>query len=266
MRLLLLATRYSLLATAFVLCTNAALAWGGTGHRVIAALAEANLSPKAKATIEKYLDGQSIVEFASWMDHVRETPEYKYSNGWHTAPVDAKLLHTDSIARKTGDAITATIDSIKTLVDYQKKRPETVALHIKFLVHMIPDFHCPGHVSYSSITYSFDITANGKAVPYHDIWDSHVVDAHKLSLNQWVKRLNTLSVDEIHKIRAGSPRDWFHQNALDSLVIYKWVKPGAKLNDDKYTDFIAKSRPLTESQMQKAGYRLAGVLNALFGR
>jgi len=50
------------------------LAWGGIEHDAITYIAECNLKPKVKKRIERYLDGHSIVYYASWMDHVRKTP------------------------------------------------------------------------------------------------------------------------------------------------------------------------------------------------
>ena len=50
-----------------LLGTTRALAWGQKGHDVVAYIAECNLTPKAKKTIEKYI-GTSIVHYASWMD------------------------------------------------------------------------------------------------------------------------------------------------------------------------------------------------------
>lgn len=62
-------------------------AWGKTGHDAVAYIAECNLSPEAKKTIEKYLN-HSIVYYASWMDEYRSTPEYKHTSVWHGAAVD----------------------------------------------------------------------------------------------------------------------------------------------------------------------------------
>ena len=66
-----------------------AFGWGKTGHDAIAYIAECNLTSRAKKNIEKYLDGRSIVYYASWMDQVRHTPAYRHTNTWHTNKVDA---------------------------------------------------------------------------------------------------------------------------------------------------------------------------------
>ena len=66
-----------------------ARAWGREGHETIAKIAERNLTKRAKKRIEKYLGGHSVVYYAKWMDEYRQTPEYAFTNDWHTAPVGA---------------------------------------------------------------------------------------------------------------------------------------------------------------------------------
>ena len=61
-----------------LLGTTRALAWGQKGHDVVAYIAECNLTPKAKKTIEKIL-GHSIVYYATWMDEWRAEPGYEHT-------------------------------------------------------------------------------------------------------------------------------------------------------------------------------------------
>ena len=80
--------------------------WGREGHETIAKIAERNLTKRAKKRIEKYLGGHSVVYYAKWMDEYRKTPEYAFTDGWHTAPVDAGLRYTDELLNpKRGNAI-----------------------------------------------------------------------------------------------------------------------------------------------------------------
>ena len=78
-----------------------ARAWGREGHETIAKIAERNLTKRAKKRIEKYLGGHSVVYYAKWMDEYRQTPEYAFTNDWHTAPVDADLRYCSSRERAT---------------------------------------------------------------------------------------------------------------------------------------------------------------------
>lgn len=59
----------------------------------------------------------------------------------------------------------------------------------------------------------------------------------------------------------GTPRDWFHQTAVECRDIYALAPPGCELG----RDFINAASPRVERQILRAGYRLAKVLNDLFG-
>lgn len=58
---------------------QSASAWNRTAHEAIAYIAEQHLTPSAKAAIEKYLDGRSIVYYAAWMDQRHEHIPYKHT-------------------------------------------------------------------------------------------------------------------------------------------------------------------------------------------
>lgn len=259
----------NLLITTLILLFTApsvAFAWGQNGHDAITAIADSNLTPKARTVIDKYLEGRSIIYYASWMDWVRHTPEYKHTNGWHGATVDNSNNYTSEVAREGGDAVSAIEASIKALQKYQSLPAETVAFHIKILVHAVGDYHCPVHVKYSDLKTSFSIFVNGKKVTHHSVWDGNAVDNRKWGYMEWAHQMNRLPPEKIAKITAGTPRDWFRETALDSRVIYDWAKPDEKFEGTKLRDFLNKATPYAESQIQKAGYRLARVLNDIFGQ
>ena len=84
-----------------VCCSSAALSYCSRtapsdgekwAHDAIAYIAECNLTPKAKKTIEKIL-GHSIVYYATWMDEWRAEPGYEHTSAWHTASVDKNLVY-----------------------------------------------------------------------------------------------------------------------------------------------------------------------------
>ena len=82
---------------------------------------------------------------------------------------------------------------------------------------------------------------------------------------EWTHQLNRLTREQIAEVTKGTPRDWLRQTAADCHVIYDWAKPGQKFEKfSQYRAFMNKAVPLAESQIQKAGYRLAKVLNMSF--
>ena len=59
---------------ASMLISTAAFAWGPKGHDIVAAIAEQNLTSKAKKNLNELLDGKSIVYYSSWMDNIQNSP------------------------------------------------------------------------------------------------------------------------------------------------------------------------------------------------
>ena len=80
-----------LLIAAFAALTSAqgAFAWGRLGHAAVARLAEQHLTKKAKANLDKLLDGRSIVYYASWMDDYK--PQMLVDLGY--TPTNGPRMH-----------------------------------------------------------------------------------------------------------------------------------------------------------------------------
>lgn len=239
--------------------------WGRLGHDAIAYIAECNLTPKAKKIISEYLDGKSIVYYSSWMDDVRRTPEYKFSTSWHVAYVDGQgepcLGKNFPEGKYKGDALLEILRLTDKLGNYRELSDSTVAVGIKMLVHLVGDMHCPGHVYYPGQCNSFKVRFGGREVSYHSVWDDGFIGSiHKWSYMEYNHQLGNLDRKEAAAIVAGTPVDWERENARNCKVIYDWAAPGAVLGDD----FKLAAWSLADSQIQKAGYRLASVLNAIF--
>src|SRR5437763_17171039 len=104
------------LAAAAVLLPSPALAWGKTGHRVIAAIADTQLSGLARAQIEQILGpGESLDEAANWPDEMRAAPgEFwqKTATPWHYVTLSGMIYDH---APPEGDALEALRRFSKTL-------------------------------------------------------------------------------------------------------------------------------------------------------
>ena len=253
-----------LLLFAGLLNTGSVFGWGREGHETIAKIAERNLTKKAKKRIEKYLGGHSIVYFAKWMDEYRHTPEYKFTNNWHTVPVNAELRYEDSMLATGGNAIYGLEQAIENLKNYRSLTDSAVEVNLKYIIHLVGDMHCPGHVRWpdnQEIGY-FNVVLKGSEIRYHTIWDTPIVaTTHPWSFSDLAFLLDRYTEEQQRAAIAGDIYDWGRESAANSKCIYD-VKPGDKLGHD----FILKYKPLAEEQLAKAGYRLAKVLNDIFDR
>ncbi len=243
-----------------ICASQTAMGWGRVGHDAVAYIAECNLTKKAKKNIEKYLN-HSIVYYASWMDDYRATPTYKHTTKWHTAAVDDDFYYTDAVRKPEGDAVCELENAIRLLENYKNLDDSTVAVNLKYVIHLVGDMHCPSHVRYPGIS-NYNITINNKDLSYHSVWDSYIIESnHKWYYTEWQQQLDRCSKKEKKALAAGTPRDWFHENAVNCRVIYDWAPKGSVQG----RDFLNQAGPLAESQILKAGYRLARILNELFG-
>lgn len=243
-----------------------ALAWGREGHAAIAELAERHLTPRARERIERYLEGHSIVFYAKWMDDYRHTPEYGFTTYWHMAPVNRELHYVDSLLTPRGNVVQALEEVIARLRRYRTLDDSTVCVNLKYIVHMVADMHCPSHIEYATHDANYRVwVADGKHKPScvkaHHVWDSDVIWACcDLDPKAWAGSLDTFSRRERRAAARGSVREWFHDCAVSCEVQFEWVRPESRLE----RPFFEKAFPLVESQVRKAGYRLAAILNELF--
>src|SRR5438445_6979782 len=128
-------------AAAFI--PSPALAWGKTGHRVVAAIADTQLSGLARAHVEQILGpGESLDEAANWPDEMRAAPGdfwQKTATPWHYVTLNGIIYDH---APPEGDALEALGRFSKTLQDPNASRADK-QLALRFIVHLVGDLHQP---------------------------------------------------------------------------------------------------------------------------
>jgi hypothetical protein len=258
------------LVVATLIATNA-FAWGGLGHRTIAELAERHLTPTAKANIDKYTGGKPISDYATWMDQ-SSNPEHfrRHTRNWHASIVDADNRATQAVRDKfrKGDAVTATLMFTEMFREREKLTDSTVMFALKCLVHMVGDIHCPSHMRYADVNNGrgFDL---GVEVCYfdnyqklHKVYDTSLIASNNpgITPKEYAEKLDTYSRKQIKEVTEGWIERWHEDAARDIRAAIPWAKHG----DELFEEFDKKALPLAEMELQKAGYRLAKVLNTLF--
>lgn len=246
-----------------------AMAWGAFGHRAIAELAERNLTPEAKANIEKYTKGTPLADYSIWMDIVRkEDPAAAHATrGWHASIVDTECKTSQEIRnkyREGRDAVTGLLEFEQKFRNREKMSHDEVMFALKSIIHMVGDMHCPAHVRFTDFENQgkFPIKFFGKNTTLHKVWDRSVLtrDHKGWSYKEYAQKLDKLSKGKIKRVTNGWVEDWLEESGrLVRPIIYE-VKEGDELDED----FMKWAYPLGESQAQKAGYRLAKVLNTFF--
>ncbi len=265
-------------AVAALVCVPApALAWGKTGHRVVAAIADTQLSGLARAHIREILNGgESLDEAANWPDEMRSDPApfwQKTSTPWHYVTLDGI---TYDHAPPQGDALEVLDRFSRTLKDPNASLVDK-QLALRFIVHLVGDLHQPLHVGKCCDKGGNDVkvTFFGKPTNLHAAWDSALVDNEQLSFSELAAKLerHTSDQDTIAWWDI-NPRDWISESAQyrDRLYPTAADKPraeaGKKSKEPPVPDlsyaYVYKFTPLMEQRLSQAGVRLAAYLNAIY--
>ena len=254
-----------------------ASAWGRLGHATVAKIAENHLTKGAKKQITEYMHGQSIVKWASYADDCK--PELLVDLGFEPSNAARHITYPHTFEANADGTAYRDIRNgdkyVKNCIYYIEKiaadlkanaktMPDSARVaSIALLVHFVGDMHCPEHIRYpedQTIGY-YTVYFGKEKIRYHSLWDTEIIATR----NPWgfaetAELLDTYSKEQIAQVTAGTPYDWGYDSATVSREVHS-VAEGTKLDKREY---LNKYTPLAESQIRKAGYRLAKILNSIF--
>ena len=167
-------TARRLVGLAFLLLTvatfwpQAALAWGGGGHRIIARLALRQIRREAEAgdrdarLVRKIVDQAiatdptaTLESSAIFPDMVRRTPPYAFADNWHFVSIPRAESDYDAAAHcavkptaPEGDCVVGGLAHFRQVLIAQAGVANKEALDaVSFIIHFIGDMHQPLHTS-----------------------------------------------------------------------------------------------------------------------
>lgn len=236
--------------------------WGQTGHRVVAEVATQYLNKKAKRAILKLLDGAPLALVSTYADEMKSYKKYDSYYTWHyiNMPLDADY---DSYkANPEGDLYKGIQKCIQVLKD-EDASIEDKQFHLKLLVHFIGDLHQPMHIGRAEDRGGNDIRLKwfGRNTNLHSVWDTKIIEHFDMSYTEWASNLPTLSWKKQKELQSSEVIDWVEESQDLAKTIYNATKEGEKLSY-LYKDLNLET---IRDQLIKAGVRLAGILNDIFG-
>lgn len=261
----------AVVASTILLSPVSAHAWGYDGHRITAIVASGLLTPKARARLGELMPGVALADIASYMDEERIPLKQQIpgSDKWHFDNIP--VCERAPAPCPNGNCATARVEQLSKLLADRQTDPATRVFAVKALVHLIGDQHMPLHES-DNHDYGGNNIAIGRR-NLHSEWDSgfvkrltrgQAVDAYAAAL--LARYRNQLVADQ-----AFSPSSWAAEShdlavryAYGALPGFSCGRPAPSL--DRLPDaYIAGALPVVESQLAKAGGRIALVLNSALG-
>jgi hypothetical protein len=247
-------------------CTPA-FAWGPEGHDLVARIAEAQLTPAARAKVAEILGpGVSMASVSSWADQVRR--ERAPSGPWHYVDIPIDKAHFDRQRDcPKDDCVVAQIELDEKALRDPATPPAVRREALMFLIHFIGDLHQPLHSSDNKDKGGNDVhvTFFDRPGNLHGTWDSGLL-ARMGKEDDLFPVLLKDAEKHSRKWSKGTPEKWAEQAHKESVrtVYGKLPKPPAGGNALLGADYERSADPLIREQIEKAGDRLARTLNRIF--
>ncbi|MBX9858195.1 MAG: S1/P1 nuclease [Sphingomonas sp.] len=273
------------LAAVAAFAATPALAYGQFGHNTIAQIAMANVSPATAAKVRVLLARSSAlatpqcpagtVEDASvWADCVRaKYPlRFGYASSWHYQTLDICGTFDLKAACRDGNCVSAQVDrDVKLLQAKDTPLPERVQA-LALLIHFTGDMHMPLHSGShndsggNAVKAAYGIYAPDR-LNLHGIWDGQLAERAITDGPNLVRRY---TATEAAPLQAGTTEDWSRESYdIARTIAYPsatgdkpCVTPTARVTLDEAT--IARLVPVQRLQVQRAGLRLARLLDEAF--
>jgi hypothetical protein len=259
------------------------LAWGAVGHKTIAWIAQDRLRPQALQRIKEILgEDRDLPSVSTWADAiVRMRPE---TATWHYLNLNVRegqgIFDLETACRQEDCVVDQIEKELHILREpFGKKSAKREAL--KFLVHFVGDLHQPLHCADDQDRGGnekwFNLPgAKGRSghtwVSLHAYWDDLFQVPQTQTPRVLANRLEAQMdpIDEVHW-SGGTPEEWAYESYLIAQKdIYGELRPGPLAKNrwgrDLPADYMnGQMQRLMEHQLQKAGVRLAFLLNDVFG-
>lgn len=256
-------------AVALAALPSPAFAWGKTGHRVVAALADPQLSGLARAHVKELLGVESLDEAATWPDEMRSAPDpfwQKTATPWHYVTLNGVIYDR---APPEGDALEALNRFRATLRDPNASLADK-QLALRFVVHIVGDLHQPLHVGKCCDRGGNEVKVKwfGRDLNLHSVWDSALVDDEQLSFTELAAKLQRhTSNEDVVRWWDINPRDWISESGQLRETVY----PAPNSKDPKAPPelsygYVYKFTPVMEQRLKQAGVRLAAYLNDIYSQ
>ena len=235
--------------------------WGSTGHRVIGAVAQKHLTPKAAQQVKELLGGMSLAFVSTYADEIRSDNRYDHLAPWHHVNMDQNTRYNEADKNPKSDIVTA----IQTCIEILKNpvsSQEDKAFYLKLLVHFIGDIHQPLHAGRKEDRggNSIDLFWFGKRTNLHRLWDSDLIEHYNMSYSELAAHLPKQTADEKAVVMTAPLLDWVDQSQDLANTLYDKTPQGTRLGYVYHYQHFETVR----EQLLDGGLRLAATLNAIF--
>jgi hypothetical protein len=277
-----------------------AQAWGELGHRVVAQVAEAFLTPKTKQEAQRLLGaGDDLISVATWADAIRSGR--RETGPWHYITLQVRGPQVSPSQADTPNVVSVLVEQIRLLntkgMVAKNLSPQSLSVSdhtkaeaLRWVVHLVADLHQPLHTGEDRDRGGNDtqVRLNRRKMGWHQVWDyglleklesneaalaRRLLDSAQIRERSHAGYLNGLNKGDIQAFGAES-----HGLAVQAYsrnyIGNGRAKPDKEKKDrailgrgravELSAEDVAWGQQVVFDQLLKAGVRLAGILNQAF--
>jgi hypothetical protein len=241
-----------------------AAAWGPRGHAIVADLAARQLSPAARAEVERLLGADArdtLVANATWADEVKAWPGYGRTGPLHYVNFPRGTCRYDAARDCRGDrCVVAAIARFRAVLASDAPAAERSDA-LRWLVHLVADVHQPLHATWGDDRGGnmVQLRFRGEGTNLHALLDSGLLRTRGLPARAYADAIAPAPGGApAEEYAAGAEIDW----AEGSCALGRDSYPARRQVDQEYVD---RWRPILERRLVIAASRLAALLDATLG-
>ncbi len=256
--------RYFSIAAGIIL-SLVLVSWGYEGHYVVAEIAQRHLSPNAQTAVKNILGHKTMADVASYADELRSDPAYKATGALHflNIPLGYTFEQFSAFVKndRNQNIYSGLVGCINTLKDPAAGKSKK-AFALEFLIHLAGDSHQPMHVSRAEDKggNTISVTFLGTGTSLHSLWDSGLIDHQKINYKKLAEKYDDATPEQIKKWQSDSIMIWLWESYQITTILYQ----EAAANPDFDETYYEEHMPIIKNRIEKAGIRLAGVLNDIY--
>jgi hypothetical protein len=253
-------------------CAPPSFGWGEEGHRLIVRIAESRVTPAVTEQIQATLNpGESLEDLASWADEIRQSrPE---TASWHFVDIPLNSSGLDmSRDCPQGNCVIAKIEEFRSQWQNPGLSRASRREALLFLVHFVGDLHQPLHCENNNDKGGNEVPVEFQGLQneashtnLHALWDTGLFRTLPGEDELLATLDEAITPDRAAAWSSGTVEQWAGESfTLAQSTAYGLLPTVAKGETVSLGSWYSlMAQPVVEEQLEKAGVRLAAILNTL---
>ena len=243
-----------------LLCCNLkTMAWGKTGHELVAKVAFQILDDSTQKIVKQYLGNITIEEAANWMDMEKSNSYYNYMRSWHYLDIDKGEKYPNDSERNILSVLHSAVSELR---DYKKTglSKKEIKYRLLLIFHLVGDLHQPLHTGYAIDKGGNTIQVSSPNVSgnLHSVWDTQILEFKRVNLDTCMKIYAAMSKNDIAKYSKIEEMKWMYESRSYLDKVYSFE------NNFLDKNYIDNNVLIIQKQLVVAGIRLASIFTEIF--